>query len=260
MLRSLGIPSRVVNGFSGGEYNDISSQYVIRASEAHSWVEAYIPGEGWMEFDPTPAGGGLTESHSNRFLLYLDAMASFWREWIVNYDLGHQMRLTQDASRGSRQLVGQAQLWFKLHYDRLLAWAHKTQDRVGRSTVFWGERVLGLFVMVLFVASFPRLIAMAQRLRVSRRPERAPQLAATLWYERMLHHVARQGFDKSPAQTPSEFASGIKHERLRVSVERFTKKYENARFGNSAAEASKLPELYEEVKSSGLAKTGATRR
>src|SRR4029079_6296695 len=90
MLRTLGIPSRVVNGFSGGEYNDVSSQYLIRASEAHSWVEAYIPGEGWMEFDPTPSGTGLAESHSNRFMLYLDALASFWREWIVNFDLGHQ--------------------------------------------------------------------------------------------------------------------------------------------------------------------------
>jgi transglutaminase-like putative cysteine protease len=250
MLRTLGIPSRVVNGFSGGEYNDVSSQYVIRASEAHSWVEAYIPGEGWMQFDPTPAGTGLTGSHSNRFLLYLDAMASFWREWIVNYDLGHQIRLTQDASRGSRQLVGEAQSWFKSRYDRLLVWAHKTQDRVGSSTVVWGERVLAIFAMVLLIASFPRLIALARNLRVIRRPERAPQVAATLWYERMLHLMARRGFDKSPTQTPTEFASGIKDECLRVSVERFTKKYENARFGNSAEEASKLPELYEDVRSS----------
>jgi protein-glutamine gamma-glutamyltransferase len=250
MLRTLGIPSRVVNGFSGGEYNDVSSQYVIRASEAHSWVEAYIPGEGWMQFDPTPASTGLTGSHSNRFLLYLDAMASFWREWIVNYDLGHQIRLTQDASRGSRQLVGEAQSWFKSRYDRLLVWAHKTQDRVGSSTVAWGERVLAIFAMVLLIASFPRLIALARNLRVIRRPERAPQVAATLWYERMLHLMARRGFDKSPTQTPTEFASGIKDECLRVSVERFTKKYENARFGNSAEEASKLPELYEDVRSS----------
>jgi hypothetical protein len=239
-----------VNGFSGGEYNDVSSQYVIRASEAHSWVEAYIPGEGWMQFDPTPAGSGLTGSHSNRFLLYLDAMASFWREWIVNYDLGHQIRLTQDASRGSRELVGQAQSWFKSRYDRLLVWAHKTQDRVGSSTVVWGERALAIFAIVLLIASFPRLIALARNLRVIRRPERAPQVAATLWYERMLHLMARRGFDKSPAQTPTEFASGIKDECLRVSVERFTRKYEHARFGNSAEEASKLPELYEDVRSS----------
>ena len=249
MLRTLGIPSRVVNGFSGGEFNDVSSQYVIRASEAHSWVEAYIPGEGWMEFDPTPAGSTFTPTPS-RFMLYMDAMASFWREWIVNYDLGHQIRLTQDASRGSRQIVGKTQAWFRSRYDRMLAWAHKTEDRVGDSTVVWGKRTLVLFVIVLLLVSVPRLVAFARRFRLTRRPERAPQVAATLWYERMLHHVARHGCEKSPAQTPFEFAASIEDERLRNSVERFTERYENARFGNSAEEASKLPELYEEIKSS----------
>jgi len=55
MLRSLAIPSRVVNGFRGGEFNDLNGQYVVRASDAHSWVEAYFPGHGWVGFDPTPA-------------------------------------------------------------------------------------------------------------------------------------------------------------------------------------------------------------
>ena len=54
MLRTLGIPSRVVNGFRTGEFNDLTSQYVVRASNAHSWVEAYFPGYGWVAFDPTP--------------------------------------------------------------------------------------------------------------------------------------------------------------------------------------------------------------
>ena len=52
MLRTLGIPSRVVNGFRTGEFNDLTSQYVVRASNAHSWVEAYFPGYGWVAFDP----------------------------------------------------------------------------------------------------------------------------------------------------------------------------------------------------------------
>ena len=47
MLRTLGIPSRVVNGFRTGEFNDLTSQYVVRASNAHSWVEAYFPGP-WL--------------------------------------------------------------------------------------------------------------------------------------------------------------------------------------------------------------------
>ena len=54
MLRTLGIPSRVVNGFRTSEFNDLTGNYVIRASSAHSWVEAYFPGYGWVSFDPTP--------------------------------------------------------------------------------------------------------------------------------------------------------------------------------------------------------------
>ena len=105
MLRSLGIPSRVVNGFRTGEFNDLTSQYVVRASNAHSWVEAYFPGYGWIAFDPTPGASMPVRSGWSRTGLYLDAMASFWRDWVVNYDAGHQQALAVGANSGSRQLL-----------------------------------------------------------------------------------------------------------------------------------------------------------
>ena len=46
MLRTIGIPSREVNGFLPGEYNDLGGDYIVRASDAHSWVEVYFPGNG----------------------------------------------------------------------------------------------------------------------------------------------------------------------------------------------------------------------
>ena len=55
MLRTLGIPSRVATGFLSGVYNPMTGWQVIRASDAHSWVEAWIPGQGWTTFDPTPS-------------------------------------------------------------------------------------------------------------------------------------------------------------------------------------------------------------
>jgi len=250
MLRTIGIPSRVVNGFSGGEFNDLTSQYVIRASDAHSWVEAYIPGEGWLEFDPTPSSGAQIQTQWSRFMLYMDAMSSFWREWVVNYDLGHQMRLTQDASRGSRALVGQAQSWGRKQYQRMLAWASKMEDKVGGSTVKWGERALALFLVALFAASIPQTVALVRRFRLARRPQKSPQMAASIWYERMLRQAARRGWEKSPAQTPEEFAAAIADPKLKEKVYGFTEHYENARFGASAEEASRLPELYEEIKAS----------
>ncbi|MGH9514233.1 MAG: transglutaminase TgpA family protein [Terriglobales bacterium] len=249
MLRTIGIPSRVVNGFAGGEFNDITSQYVIRASDAHSWVEAYIADEGWQAFDPTPGGTAQAHSQWSRLMLYMDAMSSFWREWIVNYDLAHQLRLTQDASHGSRAVVGQAQSWGRREYQRTLAWARQVQDRVGASGVKWGIRAVFAIALLLLIISLPRLLLLLQKIRLARSPGRAPQLAASIWYERMLRQTAKLGWTKSPAQTPDEFASVITDQKIQHRVSDFTEHYERARFGNSAEDASRLPGLYEEIKS-----------
>ncbi len=248
MLRTIGIPSRVVNGFAGGEFNDITSQYVIRASDAHSWVEAYIPGEGWLAFDPTPGGSAQTHSQWSRLMLYMDAMSSFWREWIVNYDLAHQLRLTQDATHGSRAVVGQAQSWGRNEYQKILAWARRVQDRVGASSVRWGIRAVVAIALILLIISLPRLLLLFQTIRLAHSPRQAPQLAASIWYERMLRQTAKLGWTKSPAQTPEEFASVITDQKIQHHVSDFTEHYERARFGNSAEDASRLPELFEEIK------------
>lgn len=248
MLRSIGIPSRLVNGFSGGEFNDITSRYVIRESDAHSWVEAYIPGQGWIEFDPTPAAAAQPHSRWGRFLLYIDAMDSFWRDWVINYDLGHQLRLTQDASRGSRELVSHAQSWTIGKYEQALAWARRVQGRVGGSAVKWALRAFVALLVVLCATSVPRVVLFARKLRIVRRPGKAPQIAASLWYQKMLGTVARRGWKKLPAQTPEEFAAAIKDEPLKKHVMTFIEHYENARFGGSVEEASRLPEIYQEIK------------
>lgn len=56
MLRSLGIPTRLVNGFGPGAYDEKVGKYVVRESDAHTWVESYFPGYGWIPFEPTPDG------------------------------------------------------------------------------------------------------------------------------------------------------------------------------------------------------------
>lgn len=57
LLRSQGIPARLVTGFLGGEYNRLEGYYVVRQVNAHAWVEAWIEGEGWRTFDATPPDG-----------------------------------------------------------------------------------------------------------------------------------------------------------------------------------------------------------
>jgi len=53
MLRSLGIPSRLVNGFGPGTFDAQTNQFVVRGEDAHTWVEVYFPKYGWIPFEPT---------------------------------------------------------------------------------------------------------------------------------------------------------------------------------------------------------------
>ena len=55
MLRHLGIPARLAAGFSQGDYDAASGQFIVRERDAHSWVEIYFPGYGWIDFEPTSA-------------------------------------------------------------------------------------------------------------------------------------------------------------------------------------------------------------
>ncbi len=56
MLRSIGIPTRLVSGYGHGGYNDITHRFIVRDEDAHAWVESYFPGYGWIPFEPTNDG------------------------------------------------------------------------------------------------------------------------------------------------------------------------------------------------------------
>jgi transglutaminase-like putative cysteine protease len=55
MLRSQGVPARLVSGYAGGVYSSEKGVYEVRQNVAHTWVEVYFPGFGWQRFEPTPA-------------------------------------------------------------------------------------------------------------------------------------------------------------------------------------------------------------
>jgi transglutaminase-like putative cysteine protease len=58
MLRSLGIPTRLVNGFGPGTFDATTNSWVVRGEDAHTWVESYFPTYGWIPFEPTPDVSG----------------------------------------------------------------------------------------------------------------------------------------------------------------------------------------------------------
>lgn len=247
MLRTLGIPSRVVNGFRTGEFNDLTSQYVVRASDAHSWVEAYFPNYGWVAFDPTPGASIPMRTGWNRVSLYVDAMASFWREWIVNYDAGHQQSLAVSATGRSRNLVWALRHWWQQRYKSLLIWARHTGSAAAGSPWRWALAGALTAALLAFMINAPRLLRALGQFHLAARPEKSPRRAATIWYERMTDNVGRRGWRKSPTQTPEEFVARIDDTGVRRRVAEFTRHYESARFDDSIEDARRLPELYEEI-------------
>jgi lipid-A-disaccharide synthase-like uncharacterized protein len=250
MLRILGIPSRVVNGFRTGEFNDLTSQYVVRASNAHSWVEAYFPGHGWVAFDPTPGASIAATTGWSRISMYADAMASFWREWIVNYDVVHQQALAVSAGSRSRYWFSVLRRWWHRQYELLMAAARRSGTEVAGSPLRWGLGGILTAALLLLAFRLPRLLLALEKFKLAARPQRSPRRAATMWYERMTESVARRGWRKSPTQTPDEFVARIDDARVRQRVAEFTRHYQSARFDDSVEDVLRLPELYEEISGS----------
>jgi len=247
MLRSLGIPSRIVTGFRGGEFNDLTGQYVVRASNAHSWVEAYFPGSGWVSFDPTPGGPILPRTGWSRWQLYLDAAASFWREWIINYDTSHQRTLGQDAVSGTRRLLDAARRWVAKQQRMLLTSARRAHRNISSFPIGWLAGAIACAATLLVLFNFRSLLHALQSHRLRAHPKRSPREAAALWYDKMVGRMARLGWRKSPSQTPKDFVAAIREPALQTRVATFTRAYESARFGKSAKDAESLPKLFEEI-------------
>lgn len=67
MLRSQNIPARMAGGFAQGEWDAQSGQFMVRESDAHTWVEAYFPGYGWIEFEPTSNQDPLNREGDDEF-------------------------------------------------------------------------------------------------------------------------------------------------------------------------------------------------
>jgi transglutaminase-like putative cysteine protease len=250
MLRSLRIPSRMVTGFRGGEFNDLTGQYVVRASDAHSWVEAYFPGSGWISFDPTPAGSLPTHTGWSRMQLYVDAAASFWREWIINYDIGHQRTLGKGAATTSRQFFDEARQWIERQHRALLRSARRAHDHFTNFSVRWLGGSMALAAVLITLLNLRRMVSGLRNRSLRAHPERAPRESAALWYERMVVRMARLGWRKSPSETPLDFVAAIQEAALQKKVARFTRAYESARFGKSAHDAQSLPELFREITAS----------
>jgi protein-glutamine gamma-glutamyltransferase len=250
MLRAIGIPSREVNGFLPGEYNDLGGDYIVRASDAHSWVEAYFPGNGWITFDPTPPAPASGYALFDRMSMYLDWMQLNWNEWVVNYDFAHQALLAQNVQRGSRNWNETARDWFRRVQNRGMAGLTRwQQNHTKLGLLFPLALVLLLVVLRLdWIRAFFRWLSLALQIRKAPESRNNPQLASRLYAE-LLHLLEKRGFTRAETETPLEFASSpTLQPELAPAVREFTSLYAQARFGQASCDAPRLRTLLAQIR------------
>ena len=249
MLRAEGIPSRFITGFLPGEYNDVGGDYIIRASDAHAWVEAYFPRYGWITFDPTPPGNATPHGLLARMALYWDWFQYNWNEWVVSYDFGHQLSLAQNVQRNSQAWIARLKTYYQEKRRQALAYL-LALDRRAEHSRYSLPVILALLLAVLVALRGRAIGGYLQArwsLRVHRKGTLPPELAA-LQYREMLKLLEHRGWRKSPAQTPLEFAAAIPEGQHSPHVVQLTELYQSARFGAHPAKASEMSSLLARMK------------
>lgn len=250
MLRTLGIPSREVNGFLPGEYNSLGGDYIVRASDAHSWVEAYFPGNGWVVFDPTPPATEARAGMFSRLALIADWLELTWNEWVINYDFGHQVQLAQTLQSKSRNWRDVFREWWERKQTSGKNLMRRWQFSHGALGMLLPVALVG-FLVVLRFNVIVRIIRSARfyfQLRGNPSAENSPQLASRLYLE-MQRILKSAGFPRQETQTPNEFAAGLKSTGLARAVQEFTQVYSAARFGSAFCDTSKLQQLLGQIRS-----------
>jgi protein-glutamine gamma-glutamyltransferase len=249
MLRTLGIPSREVNGFLPGEYNNLGGDYIVRASDAHSWVEAYFPGSGWVTFDPTPPATGVNSGFLSQLGLIVDWIQLNWDEWVINYDFAHQVVLAQNLQLKSRNWKKELRSWFEGRQERAKNWMRHWQFR---------HAILALLVPLILLLTLVSLryglvtkgfrnLRFFFQLRARSSQGTSPLLASRL-YQDLLGLLERRGIVRRASQTAFEFAATVNEPFLAPAVLEFTRLYADARFGGAACDTSRLRQLLAQIR------------
>ena len=249
MLRSLGIPARYATGFLPGQFNDVGGDYIVRASDAHAWVEAYFPEYGWITFDPTPPADQKPASLLSRLALYWDWFQFAWSEWVINYDFTHQITLAQNLQKSSRDLSERTRQYYQQKQREAMRLLLALDRRVEASPYFLPTVLVFLVALLVYLRGRSLIAYVLARLALhARRGGNLTASLASLEYREMLRLLEKRGWRKAPSQTPLEFAAAIPAPDLATPVAQLTEIYQSARFGDHPARIEQMSALLRAIR------------
>ncbi|MFZ5995898.1 MAG: transglutaminaseTgpA domain-containing protein [Nitrospirota bacterium] len=220
MLRVADIPSRVVGGYRGGDYNEIGGYYLVAQKNAHVWVEVYLEGRGWIRIDPTPARAGSYAAYSQERLfrkmrLFFDTVNYYWNASVINYDF-----------------YGQVALLRKLE-------SSMTRPKIDFSSI--KKEFLG-YILVLAVLATGALLAYRLTITSKTEEERLRQL--------FLKKMEKLGYTKAASEGLEEFVAKVEDAETMERAYRFVREFESYYYQDkklAPKEASRLRRLVKEI-------------
>lgn len=248
MLRSIGIPARLVTGFLATEWNDFGGYYTVRQRDAHAWVEVYYPHSGWITMDPTPAGALTPPSMWETFRRLGESFRLHWDRVFIRYSARDQLAVVQSIREGgdsARDVLSQWTTAFGVAASQLMR-ELGTRASGANPIIFWLAAVLpgvGLACLILVIRD---------QWRYRRSPDRPlarKQQQIVQHYKKMLEIAARRGINTRPSMTPIEFTQVVGREwtEAESTVAGLTALYCRGRFSGSSLSGEELTQAVDQI-------------
>ena len=226
LMRTAGIPARVVTGYQGGEFNDVGNYLIVRQSDAHAWTEVWIKGRGWIRVDPTAAvspdriESGLDDALDdevssfrirNRNPIFGNLMFNWdnlqhgWNDWVLDYDDQKQRNFLSELDLGIKN---------------------------------WSDMVIALVMMLVAVTGSFWLIAWYREL--------PPRPAAyEILFKRLLRKLARRGIVKKPSEDTRALLRRISTDEIAQSdqLARIIDLYNRIKYGRNGGSPQALKQM-----------------
>jgi transglutaminase-like putative cysteine protease len=235
MLRTIGIPARLVTGFLTSEWNEYGNYYLVRQQDAHAWVEAHLPHSGWVMMDPTPANAEGAASLASPWQVLgriMDNLRLRWSRFFVEYSADDQLAVVRELKAGGASVRNRAVDSLATILTPVTLMVERAAQYVSRGNLRQLGGFLGLILM-----GIGALIWLAWKrpwsMRFSAKREPRDEQMMTRLYERMLRHLARRGISKPRAMPPLQFIRFIQAQWSEAgsAVATITELYCRARFG-----------------------------
>lgn len=206
MLRSRGIPARLVNGFYTTDWNELAQLFIVKQSDAHTWVEAWSDDLGWLTIDPTPAGSAGRGAYGEQPLSYVAAFSEFlriqWQRYVIDYTQPRQTALFSRLRVGAGGAI-----------DRLSSVTERlSRKKTASKSLSGDDGQLNPGRLVFQIAGAAAALFLLWRIAiiVRRRIIRDRVGSPVDYLNALLYKLESLGWIRLPGQTPLEFIASLR--------------------------------------------------